>query len=95
MDYIEKVDIKKSIPKTDDPKPDLRIIDTDFEFLEKPQIIKKESSINKRNLINKINYKNFQNESIRVNFFHNKDKRIISLNAIPQPCFGKRWLVCG
>lgn len=90
MDYIEKVDIKKSIPKTDDPKPDLRIIDTDFEFLEKPQIIKKESSINKRNLINKINYKNFQNESIRVNFFHNKDKRIISLNAIPQPCFGKR-----
>jgi hypothetical protein len=94
MDYIEKIlDIRKPNLQKDDPKPDLRIIDTDFELFEKPQIIKKESLIKKRALVNKLNYKNFQNETIHVNFIHNKDKRIISYNTSPQPCFGKR-LVC-
>jgi hypothetical protein len=98
MDYIEKIEIQKPNPNLVDPKSDLRIIDTDFELLEKTQITKKETSITKRNLINKINYKNFQNESIRINFIHNKDKRIISFNSNPQPCLGNRlvslWLEC-
>jgi hypothetical protein len=94
MDYIEKIiGIRKPNLKADDPKPDLRIIDTDFELLGKTQVIKKESSLNKKALIDKLNYKNFQNETIHVNFIHNNDKRIISYDTNPQPCFGKR-LIC-
>jgi hypothetical protein len=90
MDYIEKIEIPKPNPKAIDPKPELRIIDTDFGALEKTPIHRKEAHIKKKNLINKINYKNFQNESIRINFAHIKDNRIISFNASPQPCFGDR-----
>jgi hypothetical protein len=94
MDYIEKIlDTQKPDFQKEDPKPDLRIIDTDFELLEKAQSIKKQSYIKKKTLVDKLNYINFQNESIRVNFIHNKDKTIVSYDTLPQPCFGNR-LTC-
>lgn len=45
-------------------------------------------SINKKRLVNILNYINFKNGSIIINFKHHKYGNIISLNARPQPCTG-------
>jgi hypothetical protein len=94
MDYIEKIpDISKTTSKKEELKLELRIIDTDFESLEKEQNVKKVTPVKKRALINRLNYKNFQNELLDIHFSQKKDKQIVSISAMPQPCFGKR-LVC-
>ena len=41
-------------------------------------------------LINKLNYINFQDGTIRINFKHARYDKIISLQACPQPCTGDR-----
>ncbi len=43
--------------------------------------------INQKLLINKLNYVNFQDETVVITFKHNIYNKIISLPAIPQPCF--------
>ena len=51
--------------------------------------------VNKTRLINKINFLNFQDGSILVNFRHRKYEKTVSIFAKPQPCLGDsldcRW----
>lgn len=44
--------------------------------------------VTKKNLINILNYINFQDQDIIVNFKHSKYGNTISLNAKPEPCAG-------
>jgi hypothetical protein len=53
-------------------------------IIEFPQDNEKEISINK--LINRLNYLNFQDGSLLVNFKHTKYTRTVSLEAKPLPC---------
>jgi len=53
-------------------------------IIEFPQDNEKE--INKRKLINRLNYLNFQDGSLLVNFKHTKFSRTVSLEAKPLPC---------
>jgi len=50
---------------------------------------KEEKEIRKKHLINKLNYINFQDGTILINFKHVKYDRIISLKAKPLPCLGE------
>jgi hypothetical protein len=45
--------------------------------------------VNKTRLINKLNFLNFQDGSILVNFKHRKYEKTVSLLAKPQPCLGE------
>ncbi len=45
-------------------------------------------TVNKTRLINKLNYLNFQDDNILVNFKHRKYDKTISILAKPQPCLG-------
>lgn len=47
-------------------------------------------TVAKRHLVNKLNYINFQDRTILVNFKHKKYGNIISLQAKPLPCAGDR-----
>ncbi len=64
-----------------------------------PDIIRRQSEneiqtkgkkVGKAQLINRLNYINFQDGAILANFNHPKYDKIISLQAIPQPCMGDR-----
>ena len=44
--------------------------------------------INKNHLINKLNYINFQDGAVLINFNHRKYEKSITLKAKPQPCMG-------
>ncbi len=55
---------------------------TPFEKLDSPK------SIDKAQLINKLNYINFQDATVLVNFNHLKYDKTITLKARPQPCMG-------
>ena len=44
--------------------------------------------VSKAQLINKLNYINFQDETVLINFSHLKYDKTISLKASPQPCMG-------
>jgi len=52
---------------------------------EKPDITKR---IGKAHLINRLNYINFQDGEVLVNFSHPKYNKTITLKARPQPCMG-------
>jgi hypothetical protein len=49
---------------------------------EKPRLVKK------KDLINIVNYFNFQDRTVLINLKHVKNNRTISCHAKPQPCFG-------
>ncbi|OEU79100.1 MAG: pilus assembly protein PilZ [Desulfobacterales bacterium C00003060] len=49
---------------------------------------KKGKRVSKEQLINKLNYINFQDDTIQINLKHARYNRNISLNAKPQPCTG-------
>jgi hypothetical protein len=50
----------------------------------------KGKSVGKRHLVNKLNYLNFQDRTIFLNFKHKKYGTIIPLHAKPLPCAGER-----
>ena len=57
----------------------------------KPSLIEKPKSgkkVRKAQIINKLNYINFQDGTILVNFRHLKYDKVITLKAAPQPCMG-------
>ena len=96
MDYIEEDINSKEIKKPDElntSRANLRIIDTDLESPPPTPVEKKEKTIRKNKLVNKLNLLNFNSETVRINFKHQKDGRIISFDGFPQPCFGK-YLLC-
>ena len=96
MDYTEEAANNNEDKHPDElntTRANLRIIDTDLEPSSEPKIAKKEKTVRKNNLVNKINLINFNNETIRINFKHRKDGRIISFDALPQPCFAN-FLIC-
>ncbi len=47
-------------------------------------------SVSQKTLINKLNYINFQDRTILINFKHTRYKTILSLPATPLPCAGDR-----
>jgi hypothetical protein len=49
---------------------------------------KTEKNIGKAQIINKLNYINFQDGTVLVNFSHNVYDKAITLKATPQPCMG-------
>lgn len=52
-----------------------------------------EKTISRQQLINQLNYVNFQNGSVVINFKHSKYDRIVSHKVTPQPCVTD-YLVC-
>ncbi|MDZ7830548.1 MAG: hypothetical protein U5L07_02215 [Desulfobacterales bacterium] len=95
MDYIEEdKNSNKQSPSNElnTTRANLRIIDTDLNAPAPPSR-KKEKTVRKKKLINKLNLIHFNTETIRLNFKHYKDGRMISFDVFPQPCFGK-FLVC-
>jgi len=58
--------------------------------LEQPSAekLEKGKKVDKAQLINKLNYINFQDGTILVNFKHPKYDKTISIKATPQPCMG-------
>ena len=52
---------------------------------EKPDPSKK---ISKAQLINKLNYINFQDGTVLINFKHSQYDKVVTLKATPQPCMG-------
>ena len=52
--------------------------------------LEEEKKVNKKNLVNILNYINFQAGTILINFKHLKYDTIISLQARPQPCLENR-----
>jgi hypothetical protein len=51
---------------------------------------RKKSVVEKKHLVNKLNYLNFQDKTINVNFKHRKYNHYISFQAKPLPCVGDR-----
>ena len=49
---------------------------------------KTEKNVGKAQIINKLNYINFQDGTVLVNFSHNVYDKTITLKATPQPCMG-------
>jgi hypothetical protein len=49
---------------------------------------KTEKNVGKAQIINKLNYINFQDGTVLVNFGHNVYDKTITLKATPQPCMG-------
>ncbi len=94
MDYIER---KIKLIDPDHPSGDapgsLRIIDTNLDAPSENRPHKKETPLTRKQLVNKVNHTHFQNRSIRINFKHIQDNRIISLDAYPQPCFST-YMAC-
>ena len=62
--------------------PQLINAGTETSGQEKPRLVKK------KDLINILNYFNFQDRTVLINLKHVKNNRIISCRAKPQPCFG-------
>ncbi len=53
----------------------------------------REMAVSKRRLVDRLNYLNFQNNSVILNYRHARYDRGVSLKAVPQPCVGD-YLVC-
>ena len=70
-------------------------MDSDNKFTEldssdsNPERLTKGKEIRKKHLINKLNYINFQDGTILVNFKHIKYNHTLSHRAKPQPCLGE------
>ena len=56
------------------------------QFAEEKEQLQK--TVNKTRLINRLNFLNFQDGSILVNFKHRKYEKTVSILAKPQPCLG-------
>ncbi|MBS3758918.1 MAG: PilZ domain-containing protein [Desulfobacterales bacterium] len=96
MDYIEEDKKRKENNPSDDlntTRANLRIIDTDLDPPPSPPVEKKEKTVRKNKLVNKLNLINFNEETVRLNFKHQRDGRIISFDVWPQLCFGQ-FLAC-
>ena len=70
-------------------------MDSDNKFTElnpsepNPERFTEGKEIRKKHLINKLNYINFQDDTVLVNFKHLKYDRTVSHRAKPQPCLGE------
>ncbi len=70
-------------------------MDSDNKFTElnpsesNPERLTKGKEIRKKHLINKLNYINFQDGTVLVNFKHLKYNHTVSYRAKPQPCLGE------
>jgi len=70
-------------------------MDSDNKFTElnpsdsKPERLTEGKEIRKKHLINKLNYINFQDGTVLVNFKHFKYDHTVSHRAKPQPCLGE------
>ena len=89
MDYLERAPKSASpeaVPDIPTGKPDLP--EEDGHTTQKITV-----EIKQKDLINQLNYFNFQNKIVLLHFRHKKYDRTLSIPALPQPCTGK-YLVC-
>ncbi|MFO7839677.1 MAG: hypothetical protein R6X08_09290 [Desulfosalsimonadaceae bacterium] len=96
MDYIEEVPDHQENPGRageETSQISLRIIDSDLSPASTPPPLKRETTVRKRKIVNKLNLCNFNKETIRLTFKHSKDQRLINFDVFPQICFGNN-LVC-
>ena len=73
------------------PKGQIQQVDGSPEIIRKPpefETCTHGTKVGKRQIINKLNYINFQDGTILANFTHPKYDKKISLKAAPQPCLG-------
>ncbi|MBW1892955.1 MAG: PilZ domain-containing protein [Deltaproteobacteria bacterium] len=89
MDYIEKKKQDKYIAKTQ--KMQNATAEDGTGSTSSGPIV--DGPVGQKQLVNRLNYINFQNGTVDVNFRHPRHKNIISKSASPQPCIGNR-LVC-
>ncbi len=73
---LHKPAIQKNASVVTVNRPDLRL---------KPDIGRK---VKKNQLINKLNYINFRDGTVLINFEHLKYDKIVTLKAVPNPCVG-------
>ncbi|RJP75513.1 MAG: PilZ domain-containing protein [Desulfobacteraceae bacterium] len=88
MDYLERTP-KISHPETPDP-PNTNPPENRELIHSLPNI---ENEVKKKDLINQLNYLNFQNKTVFIHFQHHKYDQTIAIQATPQPCANKH-LVC-
>lgn len=88
MDYLERT-------KTDlTPKaPDPPITQATENKIEPRSLSIIENEIKQKDLINRLNYLNFQSKSVFIHFKHKVYDQTITIQATPQPCTN-RYLVC-
>lgn len=95
MDYIpetKKAETTQPTGSGSSPKK-LVLIDGNFDDDDKINFARKESTVSKKRLVNKLNHFHFQSKSVRIQFTNTSDNHAIYVNARPQPSFGK-YVVC-
>jgi hypothetical protein len=94
MDYAESKTKKnrqhQPARNQEEELENLRIIDTNLEV---PPQAPTEHTVRRSQLVNKLNYLNFNRQCIRITFRHNRDQRLIAMDVHPQICFSK-YLAC-
>lgn len=91
---VDGIGIKDShTPAFAKPKIQSRDIQNDSSVIpiSKPDLIKKPDTgkkVKKAQLINRINYINFRDGTILINFKHLKYEKVMTLKAVPNPCVG-------
>lgn len=95
MDYLRNTEGPGEMEPldADSDGADLRLIDTDIEPGDSHDTFRSECPVSKKKLINTLNYKHFQNATVRVQFENPRDERAFRFDMRPQPCFG-RHLIC-
>jgi len=89
MDYLER-NPKHSAPKQHDA-PNKHANNDDDDTIH--ELSRVENKIKRKDLINQLNYINFQSGTVFINFEHQQFGQTISVEAKPQPCMNKN-LVC-
>ncbi|MFO8112985.1 MAG: PilZ domain-containing protein [Desulfosalsimonadaceae bacterium] len=95
MDYIQepqKTDTVTPHETGNSPKK-LVLVGNLNDDAQKIHPARKENAISKKRLVNKLNYLHFKNKSVRIQFKKAPDNLYISIDALPQPSFG-RYVVC-
>lgn len=91
MDYSPETknpDLPKARDRLDAPRKFAPVDDNDA-----AEATNKESTISRKKLTNKLNHLHFTNRHLRIQFHNPDNNHVISINAMPQPCFGKH-VVC-
>ncbi len=99
MDYLQRS--KDPVPAGPDAKPadtdfsytSLRLIDSDIEPGESQETYRKQKTVSRKQLVNKLNHTHFKQNCVRILFENFEDNLSTQKDALPRPCFGKH-LVC-
>jgi hypothetical protein len=90
MDYLErtKTNITSQAPDPPNTQPT-----ENKDLISNHALSYIEKEIKQKDLINQLNYLNFQSKSVFINFKHQTYDQILTIQATPQPCMSQ-YLVC-